>query len=398
MVVQGPLSRGQLKLYLLAVLFFAANAILTVILPLQGDAGGMEQGEIGLMMGAYMLTCMVFRPWAGQLLSRCGALAIMRVLLIVHGSCLVLYSLAGIDSYLWLRALQGAVTAFFSMIMQMGMVQLLSAEHRAQGMSLYTLSTMIPQLFGPLLALYLWDTGESSLFIGIMIALGVTTWLTGHFAPLPVTPLGEGSFTFREMLRSFTQLWHNRILLVCSVVMLFASCVFGAVSTFLPLYMEKTGAGHAGYYLMLQGLVVVVCRFVLRKHIPSDGSWHSGLYAGLLLSAAAGSGLLAVLESAGALLYVSAVCNGVAVALLYPSLVTYLSFVLPSRNRAVLLGLFISSYDLGFSSGGLLMGMAAQQLTYSGMFTLCAGLCVAACLVVLLNRNPMRSGESGPLR
>ncbi|MCZ8519407.1 MULTISPECIES: staphylopine family metallophore export MFS transporter CntE [Paenibacillus] len=395
MVAQGPLSRGQLKLYLLAVLFFSANSILTVILPLQSDARGMQQGEIGLMMGAYMLTCMIVRPWAGQLLSRYGALAIMRALLLVHGGCLVLYSLSGIDSYLWLRALQGAVTAFFSMIMQMGMLVMLSAKDRAQGMSLYTLSTMIPQLFGPLLALYLWDTGQPSLFMGIMIALSVITWLTGAFAPLPASPLGEGSYTFLEMLRSIAQLWQHRILLVCSAVMLLASCVFGAVSTFLPLYMEKTGAGHAGYYLLLQGLVVVVCRFVLRRHIPSDGSWHTGFIAGLLLCASAGSGLLAMLESGGALMYVSAVCNGVAVALLYPTLVTYLSFVLPARNRAVLLGLFISSYDMGFSSGGLLMGVVAQTITYPGMFTLCAGLSLLACIAVLMNKNRMNvSNES----
>ncbi|WP_284646332.1 staphylopine family metallophore export MFS transporter CntE [Paenibacillus silviterrae] len=390
MVAQGPFSSGQMRLYLLAVLFFSANSLLTVILPLQSDSRGMEQGEIGLMMGAYMLTCMIFRPWAGQMLSRYGALAIMRLLLIVHGSCLLLYSISSIDNYLWLRALQGAVTAFFSMLMQMGIVETLSAQDRAQGMSIYTLSTMIPQLFGPMMALLIWNSGEPSLFIGIMIALSIMTWLTGYFAPLPASPLGEGSYTFLEMLRSFTQLWKNQVLLVCSVVMLFASCVFGAISTFLPLYMEKAGVGHAGYYLMLQGLVVVVCRYTLRKHIPSDGSWNTGLIAGLLLSAAAGSQLLAMLQSAGAFVYVSAVCNGLAIALLYPTMVTYLSFVLSSRNRAVFMGLFISTYDLGFSSGGLIMGIVAQKITYSGMFTLCALLSLLAVIVVLINKNRMR--------
>lgn len=390
MVVQGPFSFGLIKLYALAVLFFTANSILTVIIPFQGDSQGMTQGEIGLMMGAYMLTCMLFRPWAGQLLGRYGALRIMRFLLVVHGVCLALYSLSNIESFLLLRALQGAVTAFFSMIMQMGIVGVLSSQDRAQGMSLYTLSTMLPQLFGPLMAIFIWESGEPSLFIGIMIALSLTTLLTGYFAPLPNTSLGEGSYTFLEMLRSLAELWKRRVLLLCSVVMLLASCVFGAVATFLPLYMEKIGTGHAGYYLMLQGLVVVVCRFTLRKHIPSDGSWSTGLIGGLLLSASAGSLILALLESAESFVYLSAICNGLAVALLYPTMVTYLSFVLPSRNRAILLGLFISSYDLGFSSGGLLMGMVAERISYSGMFTLCAGFTLTASLIVFLEKRYLR--------
>jgi len=252
------------------------------------------------MMGAYMFTCTLCRPWAGQLISRYGAATIMRLLVFINAGCLVMYTLPeGSLLWLWgLRALQGAITAFFSMTMQLGIVEKLSEQDRAQGISLYTLSTMFPQLFAPMIAVTVWKSGEWSSF-------------------------------------------------------------------------------------------VVICRFVLRKSLPSDGRWDMRLIAGLLLSAAIGSQLLAMLEVTGLLVYVSAICNGLAIALLYPTLVTYLTFALPSRCRALLLGLFISSYDLGFSLGGVMMGMVAQWFSYSGMFTICAVISLSALLVVFLNKDRM---------
>ena len=46
--------------------------------------------------------------------------------------------------------------------------------------------------------------------------------------------------------------------------------------------------------------------------------------------------------------YISAIFIGITQALVYPTLTTYLSFVLPKIGRNMLLGLFIACADLGF--------------------------------------------------
>ncbi|MEW9699402.1 MFS transporter [Paenibacillus sp. SI8] len=389
----GPLSIGFVRLYLLACLFFTANAILTVILPLKSEKEGVGQTEIGVMMGAYMLCCLFLRPWAGQAVAKFGALQTMRILLIVHACGLVLFTVFGVESYLTLRALQGAVTAFFSMAMQMGIVETLSDRDRAQGVSLYSLSTMLPQLFGPIAALYLWEHDQMPVLGIILIVLGLLTWLCGFSVPLPASSSQGASTTVTDMVKSVSQLWSNRVLLICSLVMLVASITYGAIMTFLPLYLKTIEKGDAGLYLMIQAAVVVGCRFTLRKKIPSDGRWHTGVIVGLLLSAAVGSQILGILQTAGPLLYIAAVFNGVAVALIYPTLITYLTFVLPAQSRHLLLGLFISSYDLGFSLGGLMMGPLAEWFSYSQMYTCCAWLSVLVLLLVICNKNKMTRSE-----
>ncbi|SFS57918.1 MFS transporter [Paenibacillus sp. 453mf] len=384
-----PLSISFIRFYILAFLFFAANSLLTIILPLQSEAEGIGQAEIGLMMGAYMLTCMFLRPYAGQLMGKYGPLAVMRGLLLVHVLCLVLYTFSGAEGFIWLRALQGAGTAFFSMTMQTGIVEQLADKDRAQGMSMYTLFTMVPSLFVPIVAMEVWESGMGWIYTLVVISIGALTLLVGFSVSLPKQTKHKKSYTLTEMFKSFGMIGKSRPLLVSSIVMLLGSCIFGATATFLPLYMVSSGAGSAGLYLMIQGIVVVGCRFVLRKKIPSDGSWNTALISSMLLCAAAGSLLLVLMDSIGGLVYISAIFNGIAVALLYPTLTTYLSFVLPVESRYVLMGLFMSSYDLGYSLGGLVMGIVIQSLSYQAMFAVCTVLALAAVLVVGVSKKQM---------
>lgn len=386
-----PLSISFIRLYLLALLFFAANSLLTIILPLQSEAEGIGQAEIGLMMGAYMLTCMFLRPYAGQLMGKYGPLTVMRGLLLVHVLCLILYTLSGVEGYIWLRALQGAGTAFFSMTMQTGIVERLADKDRAQGMSMYTLFTMVPSLFVPIVAMEVWESGMGWVYTLVVISIGALTLLVGFNVPLPQETEHKKSYTLTEMFKSFAMIGRSRPLLISSIVMLLGSCIFGATATFLPLYMVSSGSGSAGLYLMIQGIVVVGCRFVLRKKIPSDGSWNTALISSMLLCAAGGSLLLVLMDSIGGFVYFSAVFNGIAVALLYPTQTTYLSFVLSAESRYVLMGLFMSSYDLGYSLGGLLMGIVIQVMSYQAMFVVCTILALAAVLAVWGSKKQMEN-------
>lgn len=389
MKINNPLSLSFIRLYLLAFFFFCANSLLTVIIPLESDAQGVGKTEIGVTMGAYMLTCMLLRPWAGQAVAKYGALQTMRALLVVHAAVLVLYALSGVEGYLPLRALQGAVTAFFSMAMQLGVVEALPEKDRAQGVTMYTLATMLPQLLGPMAALYIWEHPQYPLFGAGMIVLGLLAWSCGFSVPLPSSSSQGTSLSFADMAKSATQLWTNRVLRVCSSVILIASTIFASIMIFLPLYLETEGKGNAGLYFMLQTAVVVCCRFALRKKIPSDGRWSTTLIAGLLLLSAAGTLFLTMLPQASFVLYLSAVCNGAAIALLYPTLVTYLTFVLPTGSRNMLIGLFISVYDLGSALGGFLMGMLADRFSYSTVYGVCTLLSISALVIVVGNKNRM---------
>ncbi|MCR2806579.1 staphylopine family metallophore export MFS transporter CntE [Paenibacillus soyae] len=431
--MRGALSLPFLRLYALALLFFSGNAILNVIIPLRGESLGATNTTIGLIMGAYLFTTMFFRPWAGRVIERTGPIKVLRAILVVNGLALILYTFTGLPGYLAARILQGVCTAFFSMALQIGIIDALPEKDRSQGISLYSLFTYMPGIVGPLLALGLWDGGDMGAFTVVMVSIAVLTGLFGYGAKMAPraepqdspdrsdTSEGQGaSLSVRmesgetgqekEACQSQQQtrtkpaaaggkqpLWRlasHPSLLKSGALMLSASLVFGSITAFVPLYAAEVSGASAGIYLMLQAGTVVVARFALRARIPSDGKWHTPFMMGTMLMVAAAALSVGLAASAGFLLfYLGAVLMGLAQAILYPTLTTYLSFVLPRENRNAMMGLFIASADLGVSLGGILMGPAADLLSYSWMYMLCALLCAAMIPVAYERRAASRASE-----
>ena len=379
-----PLSLPMLQLYLLSMFFFTSTSILTIIFPLQATENGISEGEIGVMMGMYMFVCMILRPWAGQMVAKHSVNKMMKWLLVAHAVTLTIYALYGVDSVYVVRVLQGAVTAFFSMSIQIGISDMLTKEDRGQGMSMYSLSSVMPSLYGPVLAILLWQQVDERYLIGSILVLAILPLLLFIRTPLPNATKSYVSFSLREMLVAVRDTSNNKGLIVASVTMVFGSSIFGAISAFLPLYMYKFNFGNISIYLFIQALVVVVSRFIFRKQIPSDGKWHPKFIIIVLTSSIVGTMMLAFGTQLGYYIYLSAVFNGLASAMLYPTIMTYISFVIPEEKKHILLGVFLGSYDLGISLGGLAMGFIVQFTSYSMMFIVCSIVAFIAILFVRL--------------
>lgn len=367
-----PLSIQMIQMYGLALFYFTANAVLTIIIPLQANEYGIREAEIGMIMGMYMFVCMVLRPWAGQLISKYSVATTMKYLLIAHAITLLIYAAFGIDSLYIVRILQGVVTAFFSMAMQIGVMETLRDEDRGQGMAMYSLSTVMPGLYGPILAMLLWTQNDVTWLLIVIVLLALLPLVFFVKSPLPRRRDESVKFTFKEMKEGVKLASSHKGLIVSVSVMIMGASIFGALTTFVPLSFVATGIGDVGFYLFIQAIVVVGSRFLFRKYIPSDGAWHPGFIALVLCCSVIGTTMLSFMSTLGLWLYVSAMFNGVAIAMLYPTLTTYISFALPESHKQILLGLFLASYDLGFSLGGMLMGVIAQLVSYPVMFASCS--------------------------
>ncbi|PTU87930.1 MFS transporter [Staphylococcus pasteuri] len=383
--MKGAMAWPFLRLYILTLMFFSANAILNVFIPLRGHDLGATNTMIGIVMGAYMLTAMVFRPWAGQIIARVGPIKVLHIILIINACALILYGFTGLEGYFLARVMQGVCTAFFSMSLQLGIIDALPEEHRSEGVSLYSLFSTIPNLVGPLIAIGIWHLDRMSVFAVVMIAIALTTTFFGY----RVSFAGEEPDTSHKVERLpfngvtvFAQFFKNKELLTSGLIMIIVSIVFGAVSTFVPLYTVKFEFADAGIFLTIQAIAVVLARIYLRKYIPSDGLWHPLYMVSVLMLLAVAAMLVAIGPNIHALIfYSSAILIGTTQALVYPTLTSYLSFVLPKAGRNMLLGLFIACADLGVSLGGSLMGPLSDLVGFSWMYTICGLLVV--CMIVM---------------
>ncbi len=382
-------SAPFLKLYALTLLFFSANAILSVILPLQSEKLGASNSDVGIIMGAYMFTCMFFRPYAGYLVHKHGPVFVLRILLIVNGLALLLYVFTGLGGYLVARVMQGICTAFFSMALQMGIIDSLTEEQRSEGLSLYSLFTYFPSVLGPVFAIGIWQWSGMNGFAIVIFGIALVTALFGFSFPTnSLQPTAGSSKEPPQMREALKQIFRRRSLQLCSFLMFTASVLFGAVTVYIPLYSQQITGGNAGIFLMIQAFIIVIARLTTGKRIPSDGMWYPSFIGGIFLIGATGAILLALSPSWGLLaFYSAALLIGIAQALLYPTLVSFLTFVLSGSSRNVLLGLFIAMADLGISMGGMLMGPIADQFSYSAMYGTGAAVLLIAGSIAILGRR-----------
>ncbi|WP_426381726.1 staphylopine family metallophore export MFS transporter CntE [Mammaliicoccus lentus] len=387
--MKGAMAWPFLRLYILALMFFSANAILNVFVPLRGHDLGATNTAIGIVMGAYMLTAMVFRPWAGQIIAKVGPIKILRIILIINGIALIIYGFTELEGYFVARVMQGVCTAFFSMSLQLGIIDALPEKHRSEGISLYSLFSTLPTLIGPIIAVSLWNNENMGVFAIVMIVIALSTGIFGYSATFSDVASDEKPVVEKAPFNGLTvfgQFFKNPALFKSGLIMIIASIVFGAITTFIPLFTVQYGFANAGIYLTIQAIAVVLSRFYLRKFIPSDGLWHPKFMLkvlGILM-------LAAIIVAFGPYIYIgvfygSAILIGIAQAMIYPTLTSYLSFVLPRAGRNMLLGLFIACADLGVSLGGAMMGPISDLVGFKWMYLICGMLVLI--IMVYSSRN-----------
>ncbi|MBW0763138.1 staphylopine family metallophore export MFS transporter CntE [Mammaliicoccus lentus] len=373
--MKGAMAWPFLRLYILALMFFSANAILNVFVPLRGHDLDATNTAIGIVMGAYMLTAMIFRPWAGQIIAKVGPIKILRIILIINGIALIIYGFTELEGYFVARVMQGVCTAFFSMSLQLGIIDALPEKHRSEGISLYSLFSTLPTLIGPLIAVSLWNNENMGVFAIVMIVIALSTGIFGYSATFSDVASDEKPVVEKAPFNGVTvfgQFFKNPALFKSGLIMIIASIVFGAITTFIPLFTVQYGFANAGIFLTIQAIAVVLSRFYLRKFIPSDGLWHPKFMLkvlGILM-------LAAIIVAFGPYIYIgvfygSAILIGIAQAMIYPTLTSYLSFVLPRAGRNMLLGLFIACADLGVSLGGAMMGPISDLVGFKWMYLIC---------------------------
>jgi MFS family permease len=146
----------------------------------------------------------------------------------------------------------------------------------------------------------------------------------------------------------------------------------------VPLFLAANGASPsqvglvAGLYPGVWGVGQILA-----------GQWSDRvgrkplIVAGMLVQAAA-LGLLAASDGRVGLAAIAAVLLGAGTASVYPTLIAAISDAVSPVARAPTVGVYRFWRDMGYVAGGLLAGLAADALSYSGAIAIVAGLTAAS--------------------
>jgi MFS family permease len=362
-------SATSVSIYGVTILFYTIIYMVLMVLPIYTHNQKANYITIGWIMGITMLTSMVCRPIAGRLVDRYGTSRIFFISIVLFAFSLCGYFFNSTIMYWLVRLIQGAVAACFSTAMEIITINLLSDRLRGQGLSLYSLATVIPTVFAPVLSLYLIQHTSVQFIFLLLFIFGICNVAISWLLFKKVVELDIKSSNLKS--QSIKDFLTNQRLLIPTIIMAIASVANGAVFTFLPLYLSSISSPFVETYFLLQMLTLVCARFFGSKFLKLNTVVPISLVFLLLMSVCCGFVIIAFFPTPAGL-SIAAIANGIAFALLYPALLTITSFRINSAYKGYFLGIFIGGADFGFAMGAILIGFIAQMVSLHIAFTFCA--------------------------
>jgi MFS family permease len=354
----------------------AIGAVLPV-LPryVHGPLGGGDI-EVGIVIGAYAITGLLLRPFAGRLADRRGRKPTVFVgsLLVAAGGFLYLLPL-GVGGLIAARLVLGAGEGTVFTAGSAWIVDLAPPDRRGRVIGLYGLAVWAGLSVGPLVGELIQSAAGYTpvwIFAGAVPLIGAAVALR---VPDPFRPLAHAE---RHPLLSRPAIRPGAALALGSIG-------YSAMASFVVLHLDARGVGHGAAVFGAFATMVVLTR-LLGGDLP-DRIGPARVATAAALVEAAGLATLALAPSLPVAI-AGALAMGAAFSLLYPSLSLIVVNRVPESGRGAALGTFTAFFDAGVGFGAALAGLAAALTDYEGAFLLAAAIAVCSAALIALTIAP----------
>lgn len=333
------------------------------------DAGNVA---VGVVIGAYAVTGLLLRPFAGRYADRRGRrpTVVVGSLLVAVGGFLYLLPL-GVGGLVVARLVLGAGEGTVFTAGSAWIVDLAPLERRGRVIGLYGLAVWAGLSIGPLVGeLIQHQAGYDAVWIfagaAPLIGAAIASRIPDPFEPPPPSEHEHHSLIAREAVRP-------------GMALALGAIGYGTVATFVVLHLDARGVGHGASVFGAFAAMVVLTR-LLGGDLP-DRVGPARVAFGAALVEAAGLTTIAVASSLPVAI-LGALAMGAAFSLLYPSLSLIVVGRISDARRGAALGTLTAFFDAGVGLGAPLAGLAATLTSYEGSFLVAAAIALAAAALI----------------
>jgi MFS family permease len=334
-------------------------------------------------VGAFSVTAVVLRPFAGRAADRRGRRPLLIGGALLAGIALAAHALSpNLAVLIALRLLLGVAEAYFFVAGFAALADLAPPGRAGEALSFNSLALYLGLAIGPLIGELLLETGGFTLaWLGgaglavaaALLALTLPETATHDRADVPPGPLFHPA-AIGPGLALFTGI-----------------AAMGGFLGFVALHARDLGMDGSRVVLLIFGLVVVGCRIVFAR-LP-DRVPPFRLAAGALVLITAGLGTASVFVSVPGLL-IGAAVMAVGVAFITPALFAAVILRVSPGERGSALGTASIFIDLAFGGGPILVGFVAGLATIPAGFGVAAAVAAAGAVGSALALRPRRVGAT----
>lgn len=386
--LEPNLRRSLLSLFVSGLLFWASLAALLPTLSLYLQDIGASKPEIGIVMGAFAIGLLLFRPWLGQMADRQGRKRVLLIGVVVVAIAPLGYLFTNsIPLLIAIRAFHGLSIAAFTTAFSTLVVDLAPIQNRGEVIGYMSLVNPIGMAVGPALGGFIqaW-AGYTPLFL-LSAGLGVGAIGCAFAVKPPSAQLAESTHERRQTAPFWRLLLSSR-LRTPTLVLLMIGLAFGVLSTFLPLFIQEIQVNlNAGLFYTAAAISSFLVRLLTGR---ASDRYGRGRFITLGLMFYTLAMLMLWVAESPAVFLVAGALEGAGAGIFLPMMVALLADRSHADERGRIFGLCIAGFDLGIAIAGPSLGFFAEQIGYRGLFgaaSILAGL--AVCLFISLSSKTL---------
>lgn len=351
------------------------------------ELGGSDQ-YIGIIVGAFTFSALLFRPYAGHALETKGRRFVYMIGLSIF--VLSVGSFAFVTSIVFLiimRIVQGVGWGFSTTATGTIATDLIPPKRRGEGMGYFGLSGNLALAMGPTLGLALvGKISFTSLFL-ICAASGLVAFIlssTIKYKKVEESPHKTTTLAFDIFEKTAIQ---------PSLLLFFITATFGGIASFLPLHAAEKGIAGIESYFLVYALFLLISRTFSGRIYDKKG--HTYVFPPGVILIFSAMLLLAWLPNTTVLL-IAAGLYGLGFGSIQPALQAWAVDKAPANRKGMANATFFSFFDLGVGIGAVTFGQIAFMYDYATIYKTSAGSVLLALILycyLLLRAHKKKATE-----
>ena len=362
---------------------FTAFYMLYPTLPLFIKENGGTESQVGLAMGAFMLTSVIFRPFVGGLLDRFGRRPFIIWGLLLFAATMFMYNwVSGLAVLMVIRILHGFTWAVSTTSISTAVTDLIPTTRRGEGMGWSGMAMTVAMAIGPMLGLAVANNSSYESLFGFAVLLSVAALALTFGAKIKATPQAN--------TRKIELFDKSVVPITLSVFLLFIA--YGGITTYIPLFADSIKV-NSGTFFLVYAATLVLTRPIAGKLSDRHGEAFVIIPAKVITISA-----LIILSLSTNLLgiIISAILYGIGFGSAQPALqAATIRLVSPDRT-GVANASFATGADLGIGLGAMMLGWISQYMSYQALFTVSAVAVVFSLLMFIFLVNRLLNNDAIP--
>jgi MFS family permease len=364
--IRNMLSRDFVVGFLALFVFLSAYFVLIPTLPIYFSGLGSTETEIGVLIGIFGASSLVFRLGVGGALARYSEKRVM-----MGGAAL--FALTFLASlvlrpfwpFFMVRFFQGVAFACFDTAVLAFIIKVTPLAYRGQGLGYFALAPSLSAAVSPSFGMFL--INEFSFTVLFLVSTGLSLCaclLSSKLKGERVAQLGKGT-------RNHGSVFFERKIVAPAITNFLKNFAWGAIVAFLPLYAIQCGVSNPGHFFSASAVMIIAARALGGRIL--DIYRKEKIMRTVIFTSMVAMIMLAFAKTLPMFILVGALW-GVGSAFFFPASMAHaLEYAGSSSGTAV--GTFRAIGDLGIALGPMIMGIVLPFAGYRIMFLCLALVC-----------------------